>query len=161
MEKNGAPSLDAGESHEVKTEMKVLSKDRVVFVNNLPISVSEEEIDKIYSRCGQLDSIQLFNLWPDLHPGPITNKQLRERRMNKSLRNKNSFPHGESPHHRPRTIKKLLDYYHVIGRRSRTWCIIFKCKRSRLSLPDTNQNGTPSTANTDPNEQHDSRGCDK
>ncbi len=50
MEENGAPSLDAGELHEVKTEMKVLSKDRVVFVNNLPISVSEKEIDKIYSR---------------------------------------------------------------------------------------------------------------
>jgi hypothetical protein len=59
------------------------------------------------------------------------------------------------------TIKQLLDYCHVIGRRSRTRCIIFKCKRSRLSLPDINQNGTPSIANTDPNGQHDSRGRDK
>ncbi len=36
MEENGAPSLNAGELHKVKTEMKVLSKDRVVFVTIFP-----------------------------------------------------------------------------------------------------------------------------
>jgi hypothetical protein len=103
MEENGASSPNTGESHEVKTETNALSDDRVVFVNNLPIIVGEEEIDKIYSRCGPLDSIQLFNFRPDLDPGPITIKQLRQHRMNKSLRNKNSFLHGKSPHRRPRT----------------------------------------------------------
>jgi hypothetical protein len=95
--------IDTGESCEVKTETNVLSEDRLIFINNLPIDVSEEEIDEIYSRCGPLDSIQLFNLRPDLDPGPMTNKQQRERRLNKKLRNKNSFAKEESPHHRPRS----------------------------------------------------------
>ncbi|KAL3811709.1 hypothetical protein ACHAXA_004075 [Cyclostephanos tholiformis] len=86
-----------------RTETNVLSEDRLIFINNLPIDVSEEEIDEIYSRCGPLDSIQLFNLRPDLDPGPMTNKQQRERRLNKKLRNKNSFAKEESPHHRPRS----------------------------------------------------------
>lgn len=99
-EENGAPSSpDAGESHELKTETKLSSEDRLLFINNLPIDVSEEEIDEIYSRCGPLDSIRLFNLRPDLDPGPITTRESKERRRNKKLRNKN----GESPHHRPRT----------------------------------------------------------
>jgi hypothetical protein len=90
MEKNGALSPTTSESYEIKTEAENPSEDRLVFINNLPIDVSEEEIEEIYSRCGPLDSIQLFNLRPDLDPGPITNKQLRERRRDKKLRNNNS-----------------------------------------------------------------------
>jgi RNA recognition motif-containing protein len=71
MEENGASSPDTSESHKVKMETNVLSDDRVVFVNNLPIIVGEEEIDEIYSRCGPLDWIQLFNFQPNLDPGPI------------------------------------------------------------------------------------------
>ncbi len=91
-------------SHEVKTQSEVLSDDRLVFINNLPIDISEEEIDEIYSRCGPLDSIQLFNLRPELDPGPMTRKQKQERRMNnKKLRKNNSFANEESPRHRPRS----------------------------------------------------------
>ncbi|KAL3789445.1 hypothetical protein ACHAW5_009689 [Stephanodiscus triporus] len=90
MEKSGDLSPTSSESYEIKTEAESPSEDRLVFINNLPIDVSEEEIEEIYSRCGPLDSIQLFNLRPDLDPGPITNKQLRERRRDKKLRKNNS-----------------------------------------------------------------------
>lgn len=103
IEENCALSLVASESHALTAEEKATSENRLVFLNNLPIDITEEEIDEIYSRCGQLDSIELFNLRPDLDPGPISNKQIRELRRNKKLRNKNTFKNGESLHHRPRT----------------------------------------------------------
>ncbi len=65
-------------------------EQRLVFVNNLPIDTTEEEIDQIYSRCGALDSIQLFNLRPDLDPGPLTKAQLAERRRKSRMKNKYS-----------------------------------------------------------------------
>ena len=100
MEENGAPSSpDAGKSQELEKEAKLPSEERLVFINNLPIDVSEEEIDEVYSRCGPLDSIRLFNLRPDLDPGPILTIECKERCRSKKLRNEN----GESPHHRPRT----------------------------------------------------------
>lgn len=74
--------------------------ERIVFLNNLPIDTTEEEINAIYSRCGQLDSIQLFNLRPDLDPGPLLKKQLKERlRMKNVMRKKNTY----SSQGRPRT----------------------------------------------------------
>lgn len=45
--------------HSPSTESEL--EQRMVFVNNLPIDITVEEIDQIYSRCGALDSIQLFN----------------------------------------------------------------------------------------------------
>jgi hypothetical protein len=86
-----------------KEENATAEEDRLVFINNLPIDITEEEIDEIYSRCGPLDSIELFNLRPDLDPGPLTSKRLRELCRNKKLRNKNSFQNGNSMQHRPRT----------------------------------------------------------
>jgi len=65
-------------------------EQRLVFVNNLPIDTTEEEIDQIYSRCGALDTIKLFNLRPDLDPGPLTKAQLAERRRNSRMKNKYS-----------------------------------------------------------------------
>lgn len=65
-------------------------EQRLVFVNNLPIDTTEEEIDQIYSRCGALDSIKLFNLRPDLDPGPLTKAQLAERRRKSRMKNKYS-----------------------------------------------------------------------
>ena len=70
-----------------------------MFINNLPIDITEEEIDDIYSRFGPLDSIELFNLRPDLDPGPLT-KKMKERRRKKS-RMKNSFSSFEIRQHRP------------------------------------------------------------
>lgn len=75
--------------------------DKIVFLNNLPIDTSEGEIDSIYSRCGQLESIQLFNLRPDLDPGPLTTVQMKEQiRMKKIMRKKNTYAAAQG---RPRT----------------------------------------------------------
>jgi len=78
------------------------SEERIVFINNLPIDTTESDIDRIYSRCGPLDSVQLFNLRPDLDPGPLSKKQQKERRRKKA-RNKNSFTSYNDRKQRPRT----------------------------------------------------------
>lgn len=79
-------------------------EQRIVFINNLPIDTSEEEIDQIYSRCGPLDSLQLFNLRPDLDPGLLTKKQLEERRRKNRLNNNTSSTYDPyQNNHRPRT----------------------------------------------------------
>ena len=46
--------------------------DRTIFVDCLPIDTSVEEIREIYSRCGPIQSLRVFNLRPDLDPGPPT-----------------------------------------------------------------------------------------
>lgn len=79
---------------------KDIQEDRIVFLSNLPIDTSEDEIDSVYSRCGQLESIQLFNLRPDLDPGPLSTIQMKERlRMKKMMRKKNTY----AAQGRPRT----------------------------------------------------------
>ena len=47
-------------------------KDRTIFVDCLPIDVTVEEVREIYSRCGPIQSVRVFNLRPDLDPGPPT-----------------------------------------------------------------------------------------
>jgi hypothetical protein len=77
---------------------------RIVFINNLPIDTTDEEIDHIYSRCGQLDSVKLFNLRPDLDPGPLTKKQLEERRRKQRINNPAAYAaFQEQSRQRPRT----------------------------------------------------------
>lgn len=51
----------------------------IVFLDNLPIDVSEEEIQTIYSRCGPIKSVNIFNQRPDLDPGPLTTEQIKKR----------------------------------------------------------------------------------
>ena len=51
---------------------------RTIFLNNLPVDTNEEELMLLYSRCGQIDSIQIYNLRPDLDPGALTAKQRAE-----------------------------------------------------------------------------------
>ena len=46
--------------------------DRTIFIDCLPIDVSVEELEELYSRCGPIDSVRLFNMRPDLDPGPPT-----------------------------------------------------------------------------------------
>jgi len=46
--------------------------DRTIFVDCLPIDVSIEKIEELYSRCGPIDSVRIFNMRPDLDPGPPT-----------------------------------------------------------------------------------------
>lgn len=103
MNKSDALPHNASKSDLMTNKDNATSEDRLVFINNLPIDITEEEINEIYSRCGPLDSIELYNLRPDLDPGPLTSKRLRELRRNKKLRNKNSFQNGDSTQHRPRT----------------------------------------------------------
>ncbi|KAL9183686.1 hypothetical protein ACHAXT_004542 [Thalassiosira profunda] len=82
------------------------SAERLVFLDNLPIDTTQDEIDQVYSRCGPLDSIQLFNLRPDLDPGPLSKKQLEERRRKTRLNNRGTFGNfGEAAgrQERPRT----------------------------------------------------------
>lgn len=97
-------SVTKSSLHTTATADEAELEERIVFINNLPIDTTEEEIDQIYSRCGPLDSIQLFNLRPDLDPGPLTKNQLQERRRKNKLRNKNLFtPYSKNDNKRPRT----------------------------------------------------------
>ena len=88
MEDNKSDEDSSVSTHSSSTASEL--EQRIVFLNNLPIDTTEEEIDQIYSRCGPLDSIQLFNLRPDLDPGPLTKAQLAERQRNSRLKNKYS-----------------------------------------------------------------------
>ena len=95
-------------------------EQRMVFVNNLPIDTTVEEIDQIYSRCGALDSIQLFNLRPDLDPGPLTKAQLAERKRNSRLKNKYSND-ATFQQQRPRTpVYGMLTFKDAEGYKTAT-----------------------------------------
>lgn len=49
--------------------------DRTIFIDNLPIDIDEEELFDLYSRCGPVESVQIYNLRPDLDPGELSGKQ--------------------------------------------------------------------------------------
>mmetsp|Transcript_28756 Transcript_28756/g.59676 ORF Transcript_28756/g.59676 Transcript_28756/m.59676 type:complete len:929 (-) Transcript_28756:67-2853(-) len=72
--------IDEGNDAAYESENENQLDQHLVFVNNLPIDVTEEEIYDIYSRCGPLESVQLFNLRPDLDPGRLSKKQMKNRR---------------------------------------------------------------------------------
>ena len=50
----------------------VPGRDRMVFVDNVPIDMTSMELNTLYSRCGPVESIQLFNQRPDLDPGRLS-----------------------------------------------------------------------------------------
>ena len=52
----------------------------LVLLENLPIDVTEEELEKWYSRCGDIKSISIHNQRLDLDPGPLSPEEIRERR---------------------------------------------------------------------------------
>ena len=60
--------------------MALPETNKTVFVDNLPIDVTREELEYLYSRCGGIESIEIFNLRPDLDPGELSNKQVMERK---------------------------------------------------------------------------------
>ena len=83
-------------------------EQRIVFINNLPVDATQEEIDQIYSRCGPLDSVELFNLRPDIDPGPLNKKQREERRRKQRMGMGNSdgyapYQYQKQSRQRPRT----------------------------------------------------------
>ena len=94
---------DSSPSEHIEKESDL--EQRLVFINNLPIDTTKEEIDQIYSRCGLLDSIQLFNLRPDLDPGPLSKKQREDRRRKQRVNNSeaNASYNSQIPRRRPRT----------------------------------------------------------
>jgi hypothetical protein len=75
--------------------------DRMVFVDNLPIDVTEMELFEFYSRCGPIHSIKIFNQRSDLDPGPLTGNELRElkkkERMNRKATPSWKWKHPKTP----------------------------------------------------------------
>jgi hypothetical protein len=62
--------------------------DKMVFIDNLPIDIAEMELFDLYSRCGPIQSVSIFNQRLDLDPGPLNGKQVQARkdkhRMNRT-----------------------------------------------------------------------------
>jgi hypothetical protein len=56
-------------------------ENRLVFIRNLPIDITEGELRDVYSRCGPIETIEIFNLRPDLDPGRPSLKELLSRRQ--------------------------------------------------------------------------------
>ncbi len=84
-------------------ESEAASEERILFINNLPIDTTVEEIDQVYSRFGPLDSIQLYNLRPDLDPGPLSRAKIAERRRKKKKGINQLYPEFNEKYERPRT----------------------------------------------------------
>ena len=97
------PSTLDSEPLDQTTENESESEERILFINNLPIDTTVEEIDQVYSRFGPLDSIQLYNLRPDLDPGPLSRAKLAERRRKKKTGIKQIYPEYNEKYQRPRT----------------------------------------------------------
>jgi len=107
------------ETAQVVDDDEVEAEEKLVFIDNLPIDTSMEEIDEIYSRCGPLSSINLFNLRPDLDPGTLTRAQKEERLLTKK-RSKDRVVNISS-NSRPRTpVYGLLRFHTAEGYRMAT-----------------------------------------
>ena len=64
---------------------------RIVFLDNLPIDVSNQEIRDLYSRCGAVKSVKIYNQRLDLDPGPLNQSQIQKRRR-KQLKSVSTRP---------------------------------------------------------------------
>ena len=82
-----------------------LSSDTTVFIDNLPIDATEDELMELYSRCGALESVEIFNQRPDLDPGPLSPTELRRMGMKKHKqgRRRDSLSQKAGGWARPRT----------------------------------------------------------
>lgn len=81
---DGDDSFDKGSiSPDICTVLPDTNK--TMFVDNLPIDVTREELEYLYSRCGEIESIEIFNLRPDLDPGELSNKKMMERKKKNRL----------------------------------------------------------------------------
>ncbi|GFH55210.1 hypothetical protein CTEN210_11686 [Chaetoceros tenuissimus] len=69
-------------------EERIPNARRTIFVDNLPIDMTREELEYLYSRCGKIESIELFNLRPDLDPGELSAKQTQARRKKNRMSGK-------------------------------------------------------------------------
>ena len=53
--------------------------EKIICIDNLPIDVTVQEIEDIYSRCGPIKSVQIYNLRPALDPGKLSMRERKER----------------------------------------------------------------------------------
>lgn len=67
--------------------------NRSIFIDNLPIDVTEDELEYLYSRCGCIESVEIFNLRPELDPGELTMSDMRKRRKNNRMSGKKGAAH--------------------------------------------------------------------
>jgi hypothetical protein len=54
--------------------------ERMVFIDNLPIDICPERIHEVYSRCGEIESVEIYNQRPDLDPGKLAKVEIMKRR---------------------------------------------------------------------------------
>jgi hypothetical protein len=101
------------------------SIDNLVFLDNLPVDTTQEEITELYSRCGTIKSIQICNQRLDLDPGPLNKVQLEERRR-KQLKSV-SARHNKVKWHRPKTpvyaIVEFMDHDGYLRAIDGTLCV--------------------------------------
>jgi hypothetical protein len=74
------------------------SGSRMVFIDNLPIDIHDDRIWEVFSRCGDIEAVTIYNRRPDLDPGPLPQAELAQRR---SRQNKMTL--SESKWQRPKT----------------------------------------------------------
>lgn len=58
----------------------ILPSQTTVFLDNLPVDITEQKLLDLYARCGDIKNIQIYNQRPDLDPGPLSLSQLKRRR---------------------------------------------------------------------------------
>lgn len=58
---------------------------KIIFIENLPIDVTKEELLHLYSRCGSIESLEIHNLRPELDPGELTLKKIAERKKRRRM----------------------------------------------------------------------------
>jgi len=61
---------------EVADEIPDTSK--TIYLENLPIDITNNELKYLYSRCGTISSVDIFNLRPDLDPGELNEGEKKE-----------------------------------------------------------------------------------
>lgn len=72
------------ESLDSDVSMLLPSTRKTIFVDNLPIDITKEELEYLYSRCGPIKWLEIFNLRPDLDPGALSMKKvISQRRKNR------------------------------------------------------------------------------
>lgn len=89
-----SPGLVTGDEVDTKTMdslqdshsiPNIPNANRTIMIDNLPIDISNEELETLYSRCGPIRSIHIFNIRPHLDPGKLSKKKLMERRRGNRL----------------------------------------------------------------------------
>eukprot|EP00977_Amphora_coffeiformis_P017285 scaffold5538_cov159-Amphora_coffeaeformis.AAC.3 len=80
-----------------------------VFLDNLPIDIAEEEIRYLYSRCGPIKSVQIYNQRPDLDPGPLNQSQVTQRRRKALTRVSATFSKWQRPRTPVYSIVEFVD----------------------------------------------------